>query len=342
VEFSIEKGSDFKEVERLYRLVYPGKSARKFEWLYANNPAGPADIYLARDPASLKVIASYVIMPMRLWLRDRTVRIGQAIDGMVHPDFRRRHIFNRLQNELHDRLKAEYEFLMGFPNRMALMPLLKAGARDFGPLATYSFPLTSQFFARRPKEGDLLHSVLSFFLRPAIVLYKSLYLRVVETDGFHLEGVKEPDLKDEFSFEFIRKAHPVMTIRDRDYIHWRFFSVPTDQYIFLRFSHRQKALGYIVIRFEHKAVAIVDFCIDSIMDDQLRALKLLIEYCRQRGVKSVHFQLSEACYCTEALRKAGFIRRKNNYSIILIPYTAESETLDYSDFFLTFADTDWM
>lgn len=342
VEFSIDKCDTFKDVERLYRLVYPGKSTRKFEWLYANNPAGPADVYIVRDPDGRRVIASYVVMPMKIWLRGRTVKIGQAIDGMVHPEYRRRRIFNSIQERLHDRLKAEYEFLIGFPNRMALTPLLKAGARDFGSLATYSFPLTSQFFAKRPREGDLLHAVLSFLFRPAIALYRFVYLRTVATAGCRLEAAKQPELNEEFSFDYIKTVHPVMTVRDHEFIRWRFFSVPTDQYIFLRFWDGEHSRGYIVIRFEHKAVAIVDFCIDSSVDDQLRALRLLIDYCRHRGVKSMHFQLSEACYCTEALRKAGFIRRKNNYSIILIPYTEESETLSYSDFFLTFADTDWM
>jgi hypothetical protein len=133
-----------------------------------------------------------------------------------------------------------------------------------------------------------------------------------------------------------------MAVRDREFLAWRFFSVPTSKYIFLQCFNDNQALGYIAIRFEHKAVAIVDFCIDGELDDQLTALKLLITYCEKRRVKSIHFQLSEACYCIKALQKAGFIRRKNSYSIILFPYSENSKNLHYNDFFLTFADTDWV
>jgi hypothetical protein len=338
----IEQTDSYKPVERLYRIVYPGKSARKFAWLYTTNPSGPADIFLVRDTESKKVIASYAIMPMRLWYHNRIVKIGQAIDGMVHPDFRRRRIFNSIQQQLHDQLQKKYEFLIGFPNRLALNPLLNAGAVAFGPLVTYSFPLTSQFFAKRPKDSSILHGILSPVLKPALALHKRFYLGSIKTDGYRLEPTEEENVCFDIDYGTIREKHPMMAVRDKDFLIWRFFSVPVSKYIFLQLYHDDKALGYIAIRFEHKAVAIVDFCIDSDLDDQLRALRLLIRYCEQRRVKSIHFQMSEACYCSHALRRAGFIKRKNNYSIILFPYSEESKKLRYANFFLTFADTDWI
>jgi hypothetical protein len=340
MDFAIEKSDSYKPVERLYKIVYPGKPLRKFEWLYATNPSGPADIFLVRDPETKKVIATYVIMPMRLWFHDRVINIGQAIDGMVHPDFRRRRIFNSIQQKLHEQLGEKYEFLIGFPNQLALNPLVKAGAIAFGPLATYSFPLTSQFFAKRPKNG-ILHGIVSIFLKPAIALHKRFYLGSINTDDYRLAPTGKDNACLDIDYEKIRKAHPVMAVRDKKFLIWRFFDVPASKYIFLQFYHQEKPRGYVAIRFEHKAVAIVDFCIDSHLEDQMRALKLLIAYCQERRVKSIHFQLSEACYCAEALQKAGFIKRKNSYSIILFPYSEASRRLRYSDFFLTFADTDW-
>jgi len=342
MEFQIEQSHDFREVERLYRIVYPGKSTRKFEWLYTDNPSGRADIFLARDSKSNMIIAAYVIQPMRVWFRERIILIGQAIDGMVHPEHRRRRIFNRMQEHLHATLRSKYEFIIGFPNLMALHPLLNAGAVSFGALCTYSFPLTSRFFARRLGEGGALQAALTFLLKPAISVYKSLHLGRVDTDGYRLQVVTQAHVHPGFTFKSIKAAHPIMAVRDEKFIAWRFFSVPTDQYIFLQFYHADEVLGYTVIRFEHNAVAIVDFCIDGDVENQVRALKLLIRYCEQRSVKSMHFQLSEACYCVEALRKAGFVRRKNQYHIILIPYSPESQGIQYSEFFLTFADTDWV
>jgi len=342
MDFSIEQTDDYREVIRLYKIVYPEKRTYKFDWLYTSKPAGRAEIFLARDNDSGKVIGSYVIMPMRIWFFDRIIIAGQAIDGMVHPEYRRARIFNTMQERLHDRLRQKYEFLIGFPNVLALHPLLKAGAREFGPLATYSFPLTSQFLAKRPAQGNVFHTILSFLLKPAIAFYRYLHLGKVRTGGYRLEAVPENEIHTGFSFETIRKVHPVMTVRDVDFIRWRFFHAPTTKYIFLQFYRETDALGYIAIRFEHKAVAIVDFCIDGPIEEQLSALRLLIDYCRQRQAKSIHFQLSEACYCTAALSRAGFIRRKGIYSIILMPYSEESQRLQFADFFLTFADTDWL
>lgn len=341
MDFEIEQSDSYKPVVRLYKIVYPGKPLRKFEWLYTTNPSGPADVFLVRDPETKRAIATYVIMPMRLWYHDRIVKIGQAIDGMVHPDFRRRRIFNSIQQQLHERLREKYEFLIGFPNQLALNPLLKAGAVAFGPLATYSFPLTSQFFAKKPRTG-IIHDIVSLFLKPAIALHRRFYLGSVKIEDYQLAPVGKDRASLDLDYAEIRKIHPVMAVRDREFLTWRFFDVPAGKYIFLQFYHRENPRGYIAIRFEHKAVAIVDFCIDSHPEDQIRALKLLIAYCRERRVKSIHFQLSEACYCTEALQRAGFIKRKNNYSIILFPYSEESRQLHYSDFFLTFADTDWI
>jgi len=342
MDITIEQTDNYRPVEKLYKIVYPGKPARTFAWLYESNPSGPADIFLVREPDSDRVIATYVIMPMRIWYHDRTIKIGQAIDGMVHPDYRRKRIFNSIQQKLNDKLRERYEFLIGFPNRLALNPLLKAGATAFGPLATYSFPLTSRFLARHPATVSIFHDILSLILKPAIVLHKKFYLGRVKTDGYRLVPAKEDEINSTQTYQNIRKSHPIMAVRDRDFIIWRFFSVPVSKYIYLQFYHENQILGYIGIRFEHKAVAVVDFCIDSDIDDQLRALKLLIRFCEERRVKSVHFQLSEACYCVKALTRAGFIKRQNSYSIILFPYSEESKQLRYSDFFLTFADTDWI
>jgi hypothetical protein len=341
-DLPVEHTRDYTELVKLYRIVYPGKNTNKFEWLYKDNPSGEADIYYVRDPESGAMIATYVIIPMKYWYQDRIITIGQGVDGMVHPDYRQLRVYNYLRRNTLKLVADKYEFLIGFPNSMAIRSVLHAGAKYFGPLVTYSFPMSSEFLIKRPTRRNFFNQSLSPLLTPAVGLYKAVKLWRINTAGYRLEPAGPDDIVTTDSYEKIKSSHSIMAVRDLEFLKWRFLAAPSRQYLYMQYFHDQTPMGYMVLRFEHRAVKVIDFCIDSSLENQLRAIKLLIKYCDKRLIKSMHFELSDSCYCVEALKKLGFIKRKGNYATIIFPFSDKAKQLEYSDFFLTFADTDWI
>ncbi len=338
--FTIEELNHYLDVERLYRVIYPGKICSKFDWLYAQNPAGNAQVFVTRDNATGEVVAALVIMPMRVWFFDREIRVGQAIDGMVHPEYRNRHLFNSLFKEVFQQIQKRYEFLLGFPNQAALGSELRAGWKRIGSFFTYSLPLKPT--AARLCQHRFLGAPASLVLSPLLTLYHKFHLSRVDVSGAELQLSDLTDLNADALFAKLKQRHPIATIRDSDFISWRFRKVPESNYVTLQYSLDGQPRGYFVVKGNKGSAEIIDLSIGQDLIDQQRSLKLLIEFCHAAGYRAIHFIVSESSYCCPALKKMGFIRRKADSSIIMWPISEAVSRINIEDCFITIADTDWI
>lgn len=342
-KISIEKIDNYKEVELLYKIVYANKETHKFEWLYKKNPSGRADIFIARDQETNTVIASYTVIPMRIWFEDREMLIGQAIDGMVHPDYRKKQVFNRIIKKALTHLKNRYELLIGFPNNMSVNSLLKANWKTLGHFVTYSLPLKTEVITKTFFKKALTKKLLYPLINPSLRIYIEFHRKAVRTKrNCSLIPLKKDDIEVKRIQKQIIKINSILTVRDIPFVKWRFQINPHNNYIFLQYLVEDNFKGYIILKHYCSSVEIIDFFITPVFSEQVQAIKLLIDYCTCLGYKIIHFQLSEYSYCCKAFKKMGFFKRKIGTSIIIYPISEITNTIKYKSCFLTTADTDWI
>ena len=342
MSFKIEIANSSDEIQKLYKIIYPEKDCSKFDWLYNQNPLGKADMFVARDDTTNQVIGAYVIIPMLLSIHGQPALTGQAIDGMVHPDYRGKHLFNRLVAEVFEKVKSKYKYLIGFPNNMSRGSLIKAGWIEMGEFVTWSLPLQPKAVLGSVSKIPLIGSIANVLAKPLLSLYRMYYASKFRLHDIELKPLDNDSFEIESTQLSISKINPVMTVRDIDFIRWRLLTVPKENYQTLVFKRDNDFLGYISYKITQHSAEIVDFIISPEPENIKAAISLFIDHCQKEKCKAIHFQLSENAYCCDSFRACGFIKRKTDHAIIVYPFDNQMQEIDYSDCYICLADTDWI
>ena len=92
-------------------------SAEDFEWKYLMNPLGQMRVWTVWERASGRLVASYGAFRKDFWYRDALIAAYQRADSMVHPEFQRRGLFQRMLSAMNEGLKADGAlFQFGYSN----------------------------------------------------------------------------------------------------------------------------------------------------------------------------------------------------------------------------------
>jgi len=342
MSFMVEQVYSTEAVEELYAVVYPGKERVKFNWLYFKNPAGNADIFVIKDTVAKKVIGTYCFIPMKLCRNGTPLLIGQAIDGMVHPDYRDKHIFNRLVAEVFPIVTKKYAYLIGFPNNRSRGSLIRAGWIHLGDLDNFSFPLNKHAFTNALPENIVLNRLGKYLSVIPLWLYKRFYRSRGKLPASELQLIQDDEVTLNEIVQLIEKRNPVMFSRDADLIRWRLLSIPQENYSHFKYIQNNDLQGFISIKTENSHVELIDFIVNPDKKHIQTALSLLISKAEEMKAEALHLQISQYAYLTEHLRSCGFIRRPGENAVIVFPGNSPDLKLQWNEMYLSLADTDWL
>lgn len=330
------------EVQKLYKIVYPLNDADKFKWLYNDNPRGKANIVAAYDSSKSKIIGALAIIPMLTSHKGTQLLIGQAIDGMIHPEYRGRRIFDILIEDMFTQAKGKYKYLIGFPNQMSRKKLIKKGWVIIGNFVNWSFPINSKAVVGTLTEKPIIGPIVEMIADLPIKIYDNYHLKISKQSNTNIVEIKNKQIKIDNIVSLINNINPIMLVRDPDFIRWRLQSLPINNYRIFYYYNNEELLGYFCYKSVNQSAEVVDFIISPEPKNIEGALCLLIEQCRKEQLNAVHFQLSKYAYCNPSLKKCGFIKRKSDQIIIIYPTNPKNKIPDYKSCYINLADTDWV
>jgi hypothetical protein len=216
IEVRPYRDGDEDSVLDLFNLVFAeGHSARDrahWEWEFLRNPAGNQVVLgIASDG---RVVAQYACLPAVVHLRGERVMVGQGIDSVVHPDWRRglkregaflkvaRYYFE------HYGIPEVNAFGYGLPNEKAY----RIGVRMLGyvPIAA---PLPT--LARNLFDRDELADAADLGAPR-----EALHVVPVDRFGADADGL----------WQRLAAEHPMAIVRDAKYLNWRFLDCPSVDY----------------------------------------------------------------------------------------------------------------
>lgn len=342
MSIEVNKIETISEVQQLYEIVYPLNDADKIKWLYGNNPRGTADIFAAYDTVQSKIVGVLAIIPMLSNINGTQMLIGQAIDGMVHPEYRGRRIFDLLIEEMFGNVKGRYQLLIGFPNHLSRGRLIKMGWRRFGELITWSFPLNSRAVLGSLANKPIIGSVAEMFANVPIKTYARYYLKKTNQANSKIIELKDSQIKIDKIESQITKINSMMLVRDPEFMCWRLQSLPANNYRTFAYYKNDELLGYFCYKPVKQSAEVVDFVISPEPENIEGALSLLIKHCQQEQYHGLHFQLSKYAYCYSSLKRCGFIKRPSDQVIIIYPTDSKISLPNYEDCYMNLADTDWV
>jgi GNAT superfamily N-acetyltransferase len=314
-----------------------------WRWEFIENPDGRAFIYLVEDQN--KIIGHFADIPRRFSVEGETVLGTLSLDLMVHPDYRRKGIFEEMGRYGAQRVKQEKGlFLFAFPIRPETVDgLKKIGWREAVQLPVLVYPLSFSGIINRYLRFQPLSLLIGGAARFFYLLFCGLKGR---KRGGTIEIEKVGSLLDDSFDRFWRTASslfPILGVRDRPSLSWRYLRHPTRAYSLYRAKRDGEMTGYIVLRkvdlLNFNSAVIVDLL--ALNEPALTALvQKGIEYSRQEGADLLGFMVPRDHPYDKHLRKKGFLPSPKTFQFMIYPHTEKEIFLSPGSWYVNWGDTD--
>jgi len=185
------------------------------EWLYLNNPFGPAKIVTAKEEEDGPWLGFLAMVPVSLARRDE-VRTGYfVVNVLVQRKQRGKNIFGMMIEKAMEYVKTERAILMRHPNSMAYGAWQRAAMHFQPPLKSY-------------------------FVIPKIIQWNAVVLQVRKISGLE-QFIKVFN-------EQTQKSQEWQVILSEDYLEWRYLRHPTNSYCLREMKIKGDHVGFIVSR----------------------------------------------------------------------------------------------
>ncbi len=238
VEIKLVKYADeLDQLILLMKQVFKAKSTREsWTWRYINNPlaADMQELVAATDKG--KIVAARPYMLNELWLGDTKVLAAQHCDTMVHADYRRQGLFNRMGEAGKIYLREHgCQLSFGFPGPMSRRGFLKQGYRKLADTEIYFRPVLT------------LDRVRNLLGKNSIELEGSRNKnKRLNIDAFEIQAsdAYQPALAE---IEARRNHHIIDLVRSESYLRWRFDEHPGVEYKYLIARNGGRATGFAAI-----------------------------------------------------------------------------------------------
>ncbi len=221
---------------------------RFFDWLYRRNPAGQAIVWYAAtaDPAAPSA-GQYALVPLRFAIDGEPKVGGLALNVLTHPDYRRQGIFAALaEKAIAQGIERGFYFTFALPNPNSYSGFVpKTGFSDIGGVPLLLAPLGA---------GPVLDQAAAPLRLAATMGTRALAAALARVRRFGGRGLAAVEtVAADWSgwdalWSVLRRKYPVMVVRDRAFMAWRFGACPTRSYRLHVARDGGEAVGYVVTR----------------------------------------------------------------------------------------------
>lgn len=338
---------DLKGILSLRKVVFEEMEKDKLDerfwkWEFEEGPDGKGLIYIAGE--GNKIIGHLADLPRRFSAHAKVVRGTLSVDLMVHPDHRRKGIFAEMGRYAVQRTKNEnILFTSAFPIRKeTIQGFKKLGWKEIMRLPVLVYPIRFRGIVNR-----YLHFLpLSLFIGGiARFFYNLLFLmrRRKEGKGIEIEKIDQLDDQFEHFWEKALSLYPIMGVRDRNYMTWRYLRHPTRTYTIYRAVEKGEMRGFIVLR-KVDLLAFNSAVIVDLLALDRDALTVLVEkgigYSQKEGVDLLGFMVSKLHPYYQLLRRNGFLPSPKTFLFMIYSHEEDKELLDPKGWYVNWGDTD--
>jgi GNAT superfamily N-acetyltransferase len=340
-------GKDLKEILSLRKIVFgeiekDKLDERLWRWEFEEGPDGRALIYIVEDEN--RIIGHFADIPRRFSVQGEVVLGTLSLDLMVHPDYWRKGIFEAMGKYGAQRVKQENGiFLTAFPIRLeTIHGLKKIGWREVVELPVLVFPIRFQGILNRylhfPPLSFLAGGVAKFFY-----LFFFGWKKKKGMEEIEIERVGSLDDPFDDFWQKVYSLHPIMGIRNRNYLTWRYLQHPTRNYTIFRAIKNGEMRGYIVLRkvelLNFNSAVIVDLL--ALDEGALSALVGRgIQHSRQEGADLLGFMVPRGHPYDKILRRRGFLPSPKTFQFMIYLHSNREIFLSPEKWYVNWGDTD--
>jgi len=238
---------------------------RNFEdwlWEYKQNPFGHLIGVAAHDN---QLVGHMAMVPVNMKIGTKTVLASQAVDLVVHPEFRRQGIFLAIGRFLAEETERKaIDIWYGIPNKLAHSGHLKYGWFDVCKVPLLIKPISlgrvsetfmgkhklTRFFNRYKisrKTSKIILQLISSIDR----LFAKIFNQTGDNDSkknFEIRAISSFDERVDVLWKKASKDYPLAVVRTSEYLNWRYVKKPQAKYRILSAERSGEIVGYIVLK----------------------------------------------------------------------------------------------
>lgn len=309
------KDGDEEGIFELWKVVYPEQRLERevwmrwWNWWYKENPAGMGIIWVAEHDA--KIVGHDALIPARMKVGNKTVIAALSVDTMTHPDFTRQGMFVALAKNVHsDAAKNSIRIIRILPNKASHHGFMKLGCFDIATRQIWIKPFNWRNSVKLQVKNRLLSRVLAI---GGSLIFNKILIRVQKPaimEGVTVSQLTSFDDRINELWNKVADKHEIIYVRDKDYLNWRYVSVPDVTYSIYIAERAGEICGYLVSRIKQwdntKLGVIFDVltesvelahCLLSMAVEQFEYGKADLAFCRMIDRKTL----------PKALKSSGFI-----------------------------------
>jgi hypothetical protein len=311
----------------LARNLPPAAGADRYDWLYLDNPAGPARVWVAEDAATGEVIGTSAGHPKRMYCEGQIETVLDLSDFAIDAPYRTLGpALALLRATLAPVGAGEYAFSYDHPTDPMLAIYRRMGRRDLAPQRRWVRPLrASAVLARRFGCGPVWEAagpLVDTALRVCDAVRRPARRAAIDVRPLAGDPGAEFDRLD----ADLARMTPFRLQRSADYLRWRYVRNVVAPHEVLCARRGGQLVGYAVSRpGRDGVVSLVD--VFTLPEPQIatRLINDVVERARARGATAVWATVLAGCPAEAALPDAGFVAREDGPGIVVYAPRATSE-----------------
>jgi len=318
------EGDEFSIV-KLLRTVWPDvdkwRDTRFWRWRYERNPSGSPIVWVAESAG--KIVGHRAIIPVYMKIGSVEALVGLVADSCVHPSFRRQGIYRSLvslaQEESVKRgmqltygiyIPSHLASYKGYEKRGAICPMVSL-------VKLLSWRRLGKIFLGTP-------------------LFASPNLGNCEKSALHVFQISQFNERFNSLWRRLSPHFPIIVKRDKEYLQWRYFEIPSKDYVVYVAEDKSEILGFCVLK--ERIISAKDFSKDHFLFSRFmkkpvregliidvfgfpKAVKSLLakaeEHFKEKGVDIIHCRLSEKNPYLGVFAKLGYRRMPFSLRMVL-------------------------
>jgi len=347
------KEGDEEGILRLFKDVFgKDRTIEEWQWRFENNPAGKSIIYVAVEDE--KVIGHYAVSPAVFYIHGKEHVGMQEVDLMVSPEYtkglKKAGVFLRLGKSLYKAVTENgIKFTFGFPNQNSSPVGSKMlGWQAVAEIPLYSLYLRANIINEKLKGNPLKKTIAVFLFRIYFFCCKLIRILILKKCTA-IERVDKFDERADTLWEDSKPHYEILTARTKEYLNWRYFSLPSKEYMVFGLHSHDTLAGYIVLKIiraergMYKEGLIIDIFTEW---DNADVAKLLlvkaIEYFERKKCDVVRVWMMLDFFYSNVLHQLGFKRASSKITLFINTMGEDpiNEKLKTSKWFLQMADSD--
>lgn len=342
---------DEEAINDLFNQVFHrARTLEHWRWKYLDSPVACAEVIPIAEVDG-KIVGAYPGMVLRFKVVDGMVLATQVVDLCILPGYGHGWTQMAMFHSYGERMRAmQVGFGFGFPNEVAYKVSTRLlGNRELCQMPILRKRLNFRLAVRRRLASQRLERVAAWLSHRGYRLWHG-FRGYRSPGGVQIETVDEFDDTFDTFWEQISGRYPILAVRDRAYLQWRYGQNPHGRFLVLRAWRHGAMAGYLIAKvvesaWGERSSVIFDFLT---VEDRGVALALLrqgIAAALEAQVDNLKIGVLRHHPCWDILREEGFQDRSESLPVVYALYDPSLDDrgiAQASRWFLTLGDTDFL